>query len=84
MTKQYSSCRDFVYIRHWEEQDGWYLVCSLSTVYKGMPHHSKYVRGHQGPTIVRMKRITENKLLIEWTMNIDVKVSLTVAATSIW
>lgn len=69
--------RDFVYLRHWEQSDGWYITSSVSTEYSAMPQERKFVRGEQGPSVIRMKDLTSNKLRLEWLLNTNLKVRYT-------
>lgn len=63
-----------MYVRRWERVDGWYVTSSVSTDYPAMPPNPKFVRGEQNPTVVRVKDAGPNRLIINWLLNVDVKV----------
>ncbi|KAF6039889.1 hypothetical protein EB796_001812 [Bugula neritina] len=65
--------RDFVIVRHWEEIDGWYLMSSVSVEYETLPPKPGYVRGEQGPNIMRMRDSGANTLTFQWLFITDVK-----------
>ena len=69
-------CRDFVALRHWEQLDGWYVTSSVGVEHPSMPPQAKYVRGLQGPGIMRLKDISENRHRMEWLLNTNLKVLL--------
>lgn len=64
-----------MYIRHWEQNNGMYITCSISVEHSAMPPQSKYVRGEQGPTLIRLVDIENNRLKWEWLLNTNLKVS---------
>jgi len=62
-------------VRHWEEIDGWYLMSSVSVEYETLPPKPGYVRGEQGPNIMRMRDSGANTLTFQWLFITDVKVT---------
>ena len=66
--------RDFVYVRHWEEEDGWLVTRTISIVYDKMPPNKLYVRGEQKPGIIRMRNTKDNKAELQWVLNSAIKV----------
>ncbi|XP_067939773.1 steroidogenic acute regulatory protein, mitochondrial-like [Watersipora subatra] len=74
--KSIVSNRDFVFIRHWEKKDEWYLVSSVSVTHPSKPEDPNYVRAEQKPTVIRMKEIGPNKLRLEWLLHVDLNLSV--------
>ncbi|XP_067938351.1 stAR-related lipid transfer protein 3-like isoform X2 [Watersipora subatra] len=67
------SSRDFVCVRHWEQLDGWYITSSMGATHPSMPEQPKYVRGEQGPGVMRLKDVDTNKHQLEWMVNTNLK-----------
>lgn len=63
-----------MYLRHWEEEDGWLVTSSISVKYPNAPDGSQYVRGEQRPGIMRMRAVPGDKAELQWLLNSDVKV----------
>ena len=61
-------------IRHWEKRDDCYLTVSISTAHDLMPAQAKYVRGEQGPTVIRMTPLESGRFKLEWLLNTNLKV----------
>ena len=53
--------RDFVYLRHFAEVDGWMCARSVSVIDPAMPPVKHYVRGEQKPGLIRMRSTPDNK-----------------------
>ena len=72
----YVVCRDFVYLRHFAEVDGWMCASSVSVIDSAMPPVKHYVRGEQKPGLIRMRSTPDNKCEFEWLLNSDFKMSV--------
>ena len=57
----YVVCRDFVYLRHFAEVNGWMCASSVSVIDSAMPPVKHYVRGEQKPGLIRMRSTPDNK-----------------------
>lgn len=53
--------------------DGWYVTSSVSIEHPAMPPQSKYVRGEQGPNVIRLRDI-ESGTKMEWLLITNLKV----------
>lgn len=67
------SSRDFVYVMHYVQKDGWYVSAYVSTLYPTMPPQKGHVRGEQRPGLTRMRDIGPNKCHIESLLDTDLK-----------
>ncbi|XP_067950647.1 steroidogenic acute regulatory protein, mitochondrial-like [Watersipora subatra] len=76
---RFIASKDYVFVRHWEVNDNWYIINTVSVRDPSKRKNLNYVQAKQKPeviTVIRMKEIGPKKLRFEWFLRLDLKLPI--------